>query len=242
MQLRPMNAFSGTSKILSDHRYVFEPKLDGYRAFCFVDGKKMKFISRNGNDLTTNYPEFTFRDHISSKSCILDGEIVVFDKNGNPDFQLLQQGFKEASFVVFDILKKNGKDLTELPLSERKKILDETVTNNEGIEKSVYTEDGKALYNLMAKRHLEGVMAKELNSRYYPNKRSKVWLKIKLHKSVDAIIIGYTQSKRTVSSLALALYDNKNHLRYIGKVGTGFSADVLAEIEEKINKIENNQA
>src|SRR5579859_2053811 len=235
MKPLPMNAYSGSAKDLESPEYIYEPKLDGYRALCFVDDR-LKFVSRNGNDITNNYPEFAFRDHINARDCILDGEIVVFDKNGDPSFQLLQQGFVEATYIVFDILKKNGKSLTSLPLSERKKILDATVKDGDHIEKVLFTKDGKQLYKTMAKYHLEGVIAKKINSYYYPNKRTNVWLKIKLHKSVDAIIVGFTQGKRKISSLALGLYDKNHKLQYIGKVGTGFSHELLAELEKKFER------
>jgi bifunctional non-homologous end joining protein LigD len=238
--LLPMNAHAGTAATLKDSRYVFEPKLDGYRALCYVNDE-LTFISRNGIDITSDYPEFNFRKHIKAKNCILDGEIVVFNDKGVPDFSLLQQGFKEAVFVVFDILAKNGESLLDVPLKERKKILEATVKSNKSVERLSYSLDGPKLYKFVNKHHLEGIMAKELDSPYYANKRSRAWLKIKTHKSLDAIIVGYTTSKRAVSSLALALYDDKNKLHYIGKVGTGFNDLELLALAEVFKELKTTE-
>src|SRR5438094_10557265 len=117
--VKAMNAHVGTPALLDDPHYIFEPKLDGIRALCYVN-KTKHFISRNDLDLTSNYPEFDFRKAIKARSAILDGEIVAYDKEGHPSFAELQAGTK-AYYVIFDVLMKNGKLLIDLPLHERKK-------------------------------------------------------------------------------------------------------------------------
>lgn len=240
MKFEVMNAKIGTMDLLENKNLIFEPKLDGIRALCYAN-KTVKFISRNNIDITKRFPALeNVRKNIKAKTCILDGEIVAFDKKGNPSFTMLQKGH-EAKFIAFDVLMNEGKDLTSLPLLERKKILEKIVSNGKSIEKIVYTSDGKKLWNIAVKKGLEGVMAKEPHDKYYVGKRSGTWLKIKSFRSLDCIIIGYTTKKRGLSSLALALFDNKE-LKYIGKVGTGFNEENTKELFKKLTPLKTDEA
>lgn len=241
ISMKVMNARIGTKEDLSRHDMIFEPKYDGVRAFCVV-GKNMKFITRNGIDRTSKNPEFAFRKNIKAKTCILDGEIVAYDKKGRPDFSLLQQGEGKTEYVVFDILKKDGKNLTQLPLSERQKILKATVVNGGKLKRIISTTQGKKLWQQMKKKNYEGVMAKEKEGLYYPGDRSATWLKIKMIDSIDCIIIGYVQKKRLISSLVLGLYDSKKDLHYIGHVGTGFDQKEIKNLYAKLARIKAKRA
>lgn len=234
-QLVPMMAKVGKISDLNKLEFIFEPKLDGIRAICYVN-EEITLISRNGNDITKSFSNLSFRDKINAQSCILDGEIVAYDEAGHPNFSLLQRG-APTNYVVFDILMKNGDDLTQMPLLERKNILKETISENDSIEKIFFTFNGTALWNEIKKRDLEGVMAKKANSLYYPDVRSDVWLKIKLFNSVDCVIVGFTTGRREIASLALGLYDENKNLLYIGKVGTGFKEKLLEELLQKLNSI-----
>lgn len=231
-----MNAHIGSQEDLTREGMIFEPKLDGIRALCYVN-KEMKFISRNGVNRTAKHPEFTFRKNIKAKECVLDGEIVAYDKKGRPDFSLLQRGGGRTEFVVFDILEKDGKKLTGLPLKERQSILKKTVVNGPRIKKIVSRKDGKKLYALMKKKNFEGVMAKEIDGTYHQGRRSYTWLKVKMIDTIDCIVIGYVQKKRILSSLVLGLYDSKKELHYIGHVGTGFNKTEIEQLYAKLSKI-----
>src|SRR3989339_873786 len=135
MKIQPMLCKRGDKNDLDKPNYIFEPKLDGTRAICYIN-KEIELINRRGINITKRYPEFNFRQNVNS-SCILDGEIIVYGKDGMPNFNLLQkreQLEKEilielrskeipATFVVFDILMKDGKNLINYPLKERKKRL-----------------------------------------------------------------------------------------------------------------------
>lgn len=215
--------------------YIFEPKLDGIRALCFVSPKGMRFLTRNGIDITHQFPEFTFRKQIQARNCVLDGEIVTYDKKGHPDFNLLQNRAVsgiDATFVVFDILEKDGKSLMNLPLLERKKILELMLSAGNCLETIAYSFDGKKLWKVAKKYHLEGVIAKQADQIYTPGKRVSHWIKIKFTKELECVIIGFTQEKRHVSSLALGLY-KQGKLYYVGKVGTGFSQEGIFQLYEK---------
>ena len=244
MNIKPMLAVLGSEHILKNKNYIFEAKLDGIRAICIKEDKKLKFFSRNGIDITKQYPEFDFFKKIKTKNCVLDGEIVIYNKKGNPDFILWQErkGLKAipsslfATYVVFDILFINGKDLEKIPLRKRKGLLEKTVENNERIQTSFWTQNGQALWNVVKARKLEGIIAKDANSLYEPGRRSNSWLKIKIFKTIDCIILGFTKEKRELTSLALGLYF-KNNLIYSGKVGTGFDESTIKSLANGLHRI-----
>ncbi|MBI2774690.1 hypothetical protein HYX58_01650 [Candidatus Dependentiae bacterium] len=235
-KIHAMNAHMGTLDDLKNKNFIFEPKLDGIRALCYVN-EKCDFISRNDINLSGRFPELlTIRRNIKARECILDGEIVAYDKKGIPHFSALQKGGK-PTYVVFDILLKNGKSLVHLPLMERKKILNKTIVENARLEKTFFTRDGRTLWKEMVKKKMEGVMAKDPEAPYHPGIRSRVWLKIKLFNTIDCVIVGFTTAKRAISSLALGLYDTDQELYYIGKVGTGFNEKDMEELETKLTPL-----
>ena len=228
-----MQATVGKFEDVKKKGYIYEPKLDGYRALCFVD-KVVKFIGRSGRELTNDYPEL--RDiEVKAKTCVLDGEIIIYDKAGNPNFNLLQKHNDEANFIVFDILMKDKEDLRNLPLIERKKILDKVLKENIHFQKIVYTEEGRRLLKIMRQRRGEGIVAKEKDS-IYEGRRSEKWRKIKFTKTYDCVIIGYERKKREIGSLLLGLWD-KSKIRFVGKVGTGFNENKLYELMKIFERI-----
>lgn len=246
-----MLARVGTKDDLNHKNYIYEPKLDGVRAICDCTKNAVTLISRNDIDITARYPELDIRKYINASSAVLDGEIVVFDKNGRPSFQLLQgrdllentekiEGMNNklpVTYIVFDILMKDGKSLIHLPLLERKKILAATVKDVPDLFEVIpYTHDGPRLWRIMMHHKYEGVMAKIENGLYYPGQRQRVWLKIKPVQTIEAIIIGYTAERRAISALALGIYE-KGVLRYLGKVGTGFNEESIAKLHTILSKI-----
>lgn len=238
--LIPMKAQVGSQQDLELPGMIFEPKLDGIRALCYVN-KTLTFYSRNSINITADYPEFAFRDAIKSRSAILDGEIVVFDESLVPRFHLWQKGHV-AMYVVFDILMLNGKMLLDEPLLTRKKILEDTVVNGPSIEKMIYTLDGKALWHEVLKRDMEGVIAKGEHSFYYPGKRSRTWLKIKAFKTLEAVIAGYIPGKRFIGALILGIYNRSGALVYVGNVGTGFTESFLSQLLKKLKRLETKKS
>ncbi len=235
--MRPMHATLGKIEDINKKDFIFEPKLDGYRALCYINSK-VRFISRNNRDLTKSYPEIQFK--INCDSCVLDGEIVVFDEFGKPDFNLLQNHTYEASYIIFDILKYNGKDITSLPLIKRKEILEKLSFNKENIDKIAFTQDGKKILDFAKEHNLEGVMAKKISS-IYEQRRSKNWIKIKFTQTADCIILGYKKMKRDLSSLILGVFD-KTNIIYIGEVGTGFNDQMIKELLDLFEKYETNNS
>ena len=249
-RIAPMLCKIGSKGDLKRKDYIFEPKLDGTRAICYFSKRRIDFVNRRFKNITYRYPEIVeeLKKCLKAQQAVLDGEIIVYDEQGLPDFNLLQKREQiekpwiirlrsqqiPATYVVFDILEKNNKSLINLPLWERKKILEKIIKPNKRVEIIFYTINGQRLWKAVIKKNLEGVVAKPKNSFYFPNQRI-AWLKIKYLKTVDCIIVGYTQEKRIISSLALALYRN-NDLIYIGRVGTGFASDFLKNLYALIKK------
>jgi bifunctional non-homologous end joining protein LigD len=235
-----MLAATGTREILQSKAYLFEPKLDGYRALCQKKGGVLRFISRNNRDITLEFPELSFGDLIKA-DCTLDGEIVIYDEKGNPSFALMQQRKHvraPATYVAFDILELDGRDLRRLPLSERKKLLSGTIKEGKNLQTMPSTENGEELWNVITARGLEGVMAKKKESVYVTG-RSRAWLKIKLEKTADCVIVGYATKTREIASLALGLYDGVT-LTYIGQVGTGLSESLLDKLSKELVRASND--
>jgi bifunctional non-homologous end joining protein LigD len=229
-----MLAATGTKTILNSTEYIFEPKLDGYRALCEKKAGTLRFTSRNNRDITREFPELAFGDLIKA-DCVLDGEIVIYDEKGNPSFSQLQRRKhhdRPATYVAFDILELEGRNLRTLPLSARKRILAGVVEEGRNLQTMPGTADGERLWDVVTERHLEGVMAKKKESVYVTG-RSHAWLKIKDEKTVDCVIVGYVTKTRTIGSLALGLYD-AGSLTYVGQVGTGFSESLLSDLATEL--------
>jgi bifunctional non-homologous end joining protein LigD len=237
-----MLAATGTKEILKSTEYIFEPKLDGYRALCEKKAGTLRFTSRNNRDITREFPELAFGDLIKA-DCVLDGEIVIYDEKGNPSFSLLQgrkHQRRPATYVAFDVLEVECRDLKTLPLSARKRLLSEVVQEGRNLQTMPSTDDGERLWDVVTVRHLEGVMAKKKESVYVTG-RSRSWLKIKDEKTVDCVIIGYVTKTRTIASLALGLYD-AGGLTYVGQVGTGFSEALLGELAKELVRARSDVA
>lgn len=241
MCVSPMLARTGSRADLDRDAFIFEPKIDGIRATCEKRGGELRFFNRSCREITSRYPEFDFADALDATSCTLDGEIVLYDRAGNPDFTALMQRHlgtgrirkldRAVRYAVFDILERDGDDLTGRSLDERKVALREVVGSHPHLEFVVFTKDGHRLWEFIQGRSLEGVIAKDPTSVYRPGRRTRRWLKIKAFDTMDAIIVGYTEELRAVSALALAAYDG-DELRFIGKVGTGFSAEDVRMLKD----------
>jgi DNA ligase D-like protein (predicted ligase)/DNA ligase D-like protein (predicted 3'-phosphoesterase) len=234
---RPMLAKTAEAPF-SSNDWIFEVKWDGIRAISYIDDE-LSIRSRNDKELTDSFPELQELQELA-RNVVLDGEIVVI-KDGKADFQTLIERSRNApmrdveyvaarnpaTYVVFDILEKDGKVLINLPLLERKRILKDSVKEGKHVALSLYVEEeGEAYYKAALERGVEGIVAKKKDSPYQPGYRSSNWLKIKKVLSCDCVIFGYTKGEgsraETFGALILGLYDINDPV-YVGKVGTGFS-------------------
>jgi len=244
------NPFSGKD-------WVFEVKWDGYRAIAYVNDE-VSLRSRNNKELIDNFPELRELKQLTH-NVVLDGEIVVI-KGGTPDFQALQERGKAvkasdiqsgsarqpAQYIVFDILEKDGKEITNLPLLERKRILQESLKEGKNVVLSDFVEyNGEDYYKAAMRKGLEGVMAKRKDSSYQPGLRTGAWLKIKKLRSCDCVIFGYTKGTgaraKTFGALLLGLYDKETPV-FVGKVGTGFTEQTLDELSRAFKTLRTDKS
>jgi bifunctional non-homologous end joining protein LigD len=225
--------------------WAFEVKWDGYRALAYVRGSETTLVSRNRNDLTPRFASVANAVSRATKSpdCVLDGEVCALDENGRSSFSAMQQGKPGTPIVyfAFDVLEIDGEPLVELPLVERRKRLERLLDKrNRVVRLSETFDDGKALYEAAKQQRLEGIMAKRLDSRYVPGRRSRDWLKIKTHGEQEFVIAGFTKGTgrraSTFGSLVLAYYRG-DELVYAGNVGTGFTAKEIDRLLDKLRPL-----
>jgi bifunctional non-homologous end joining protein LigD len=228
-----------------DPSWIFEIKWDGIRALVTVDGKGgVTAVSRNGLDLMPRFPELNdLATAFKELPVIVDGEVVTLDAEGKSSFQRLQNQMTRKNpitFVVFDVLFAQGRDLRKEPLEKRKEILESLLTGSERVLYSKHVETaGKALYDLAVEKGLEGIIGKRRDSLYL-EKRTRDWVKIKSLKTQDCVICGYTEPRGARSgfgALHLGVYQ-KGKLRYVGHVGTGFGAQTIKDLMKRFKVTE----
>ena len=225
--------------------YIFELKLDGVRCLAYLDQTGTELRNKRHLRVTSIYPELADIHKQIKKRCILDGELVVIGGDGKPDFSemkrraLMHNDFKiklasaklTVSFVAFDMVYLDGKQLTDLPLMERKELLETTVKENERLAISRYIEEkGTQLYALAEQQNLEGIVAKRKDSKYFFGKRTKDWIKIKNLLDDDFVICGYIEKENNVVSIVLGQY-HENQLVYKGHVTLGVSSYDFQKIQ-----------
>jgi bifunctional non-homologous end joining protein LigD len=241
--IQPMLATLADAPV-DDPGWQYEIKWDGYRALGYVNKGTVDIKSRNLKSFNEKfYPVYEALKKWKI-NIIVDGEIVVVNDKGIPDFSDLQGWRSEAdghlNYYLFDILWYDGMDLMGLPLTERRTILRSVIPKNSLIKISeTFDASGSEFFALADKMGLEGIMAKKATSLYTPGLRTKEWLKIKTEKRQEAIICGYTKNENTskhFSALLLGLYEN-GELQFIGPVGTGFSNDLQKEILKKLKPL-----
>ncbi|MBC7873230.1 MAG: DNA ligase D [Ferruginibacter sp.] len=232
-----------------DTDWIFEIKWDGYRAIAEIEKKEIKLYSRNGIDFSGRFPAIATALQKIKYNAILDGEIVLLNEKGLPDFQKLQHYENHLNypliFYVFDILELDGKNMEALPLIDRKKILKRVVGKNTTIRYCDHI-DGKGIsfFETAREQGLEGIIAKKKESSYARGYRSKEWQKIKNIQSTEVVIVGYTAPKgerKGFGSLVLANKKGKQWI-YRGHVGTGFSAQLLSSLKKKMKPLETDQS
>ena len=252
----PMLAENGTPAIargLSSPSWV-EVKWDGIRAIgTWADGR-MLLHARSGTDITARYPELTAdgAPFLPVGDAIVDGEIVAFDRQGRPSFSLLQNRMhltrpREIErevvrtpivFMVFDLLRLDGHDLSAMPLSQRRTLLDDVIADLDApVQVPPVFDDVDAALAASAEFGLEGVVVKDPASRYRPGQRSPSWLKLKHTRTQEVVIVGIRPGRgdreATFGSLLLAVPD-AGDLRYVGRVGTGFSDRMLRDLLSRL--------
>lgn len=236
----------------SDPEWLFEIKWDGVRALAWIEDGAVTLRSRNAVDITARYPELhKLPEALAARRAILDGEIVALDAHGHSDFERLQERMHVRApgerllaqvpvvYFVFDLLYCDGYDLRRSPLLQRKQLLQGLLQPSDRFRYSDHQlEHGKELFELAKEKGLEGIVAKRAASSYV-SERGPNWMKLKITKTVDAVVGGWTAPRTSAipfGSLLLGLYQGKK-LRFIGHVGSGFDAKKLEELSGKLKRL-----
>ena len=243
---KPMLA-SVSENAFDDEEWLFEIKWDGYRAIAEITDA-FRLYSRNGLSFLGKYQPIEEALKQQQHQMILDGEIVAYNKDNQPDFQTLQHFGDNLNaplvYNVFDILYLNGHSTLELSLIQRKELLRDALIESEHVKYCDHVEtEGKAFFDQVSKAGLEGMIAKKKSSQYHEGSRSKEWLKVKTVRTDEAVVVGYTKPRgsRTVfGALLLGTYQN-GELIYAGHTGTGFSNQLLSEIHEMLQPLETSE-
>jgi bifunctional non-homologous end joining protein LigD len=250
-EIRPMLATLGTLPA-KDRGWAYEFKWDGIRAVTYIDGGRVRALTRNGNDVSEVYPELRGLGlQLGATSVILDGEIVAMDDEGRPSFSKLQNRMQvrgaaqvrraaaatPVNYLIFDVLYLDGRPLVNESYDERRSILQSLALDGpDWVVTDSFTDvSGDKVFDVARSGGLEGVVAKLRASHYQPGRRSDAWIKVKLTRTQEVVIGGWAPGKgnrqQTFGAL-LAGVPGKKGLEYVGKIGTGFSGkqqdDLLA--------------
>ncbi|MDX1629150.1 MAG: non-homologous end-joining DNA ligase, partial [Fulvivirga sp.] len=250
---KPMLADSMSKVPLGD--WVYEVKWDGIRALILLDEGEIKIFSRNHQDLSKQFPELmTSENAFKATSAVFDAEIVCLDAAGRPNFRnvihRMQQSHEgsinramkkyPAFAYVFDCIYLDGRSLVNESFLRRREWMVDAIKKGGAYRVSQIVEEGEELFNAAKKMDLEGIMAKDIYAKYYPAKRTNAWVKVKVKKTKDLWIIGYTKGKgdreKQFGGLHLAEKNEKGGWVYRGKVGTGLTDQKMTELTQLLEK------
>ena len=233
-----------------DGDWRYEIKFDGYRIMARIEDGDVRLLTRNGHDWTAKMPrQAEALASLALESAWLDGEVVVTDENGLPDFQALQNAFEEGKsgaivYYVFDMPYLNGMDLRKVPLEERRGALAAVLERSEDDIlrfSEDFDESPDAMLNSACQMKMEGLIGKRSGS-FYVSRRSNDWIKLKCKHRQEFVIVGFSEPKGSRSAfgaLLLGLHDaDSGELRYAGKVGTGFNEATLRSIHKQLKPLE----
>ena len=235
--------------------WLHEVKFDGYRALCRIDDGKVKFLTRHGLDWTRRFSSLgKAAAGLPCRRALLDGEIVVLDKDGVSDFGALQDALSREDtsrmiYFAFDLLHLDGTDLSALPVLERKQRLAEIMKSNGIADGPMRYSDhvrgqGEELFVKACELGIEGVVSKRANGKYQSG-RSRAWLKTKCLKRQEFVIVGFTDpagSRAGFGALLLGYHNGQKQLVYAGKVGTGFDVATLTALRRRLQKSKTDKA
>lgn len=255
----PMLATPGGMPAHPEH-FGFEVKWDGYRALARFDGRRLRLCSRNGLDLSPRFPEVVAMREALHRPVLLDGELVALDRDGHPSFSALQtrmphpgdpRGARRSwdphlhslHYMVFDILHYARKPVARLPYADRRSLLESLALAGPAWQTPPCHGDGVALLEVMRRNRQEGVIAKRYTSTYQPGRRSGDWIKIRVSRSDEFVVVGWASGRHGMSSLLLGYHASAADaaagvpLVYCGKVGTGFSGSDRARLERVLRRL-----
>jgi len=228
-------------KLPTGPAWLYEVKFDGYRALLLKDQNHIQLRSRNDNDLTATYPTiYAAALKLNARSALFDGEIVALDATGRPSFQALQHRSAHRDHAIvyyaFDLLHLDGRDLTRLPLEERRKQLPAVVKGSGILLSEPLPGTAEQVIHAVSGLGLEGVIAKRKDSRYDAGQRDGAWVKLKLDKQQEFVIGGYRPGDSGVDALLVGYYEGKD-LRFAAKVRAGLTLHLRREVVEVLNPL-----
>lgn len=231
---------------VENEAYIFELKWDGYRILSRVENGEVRMNSRSGLDYTSKYPLIAEALKSLGHDVMIDGEVIVLNDEGKPDFDALQLYNGKRSpirYCVFDLLYLDGTNAMEMPLQQRKQLLETLVNENEIFLFSESFDDGKALYEKVLEDNLEGIVAKKKDSIYIPGDRGYNWLKVPTRKRQEFIVGGWAESdkSRSFKSLLFGAYEN-GKLQWIGRSGGGYKQAEMPGIIKMLMEIETDKS
>jgi bifunctional non-homologous end joining protein LigD len=227
-------------KIPEGDAWVYELKLDGYRAQAIRDGAAVRLLSRRGKNLTKKYP-LVSRDLLDAikVGTVLDGELVAFDDEGQPSFNALQNAAPgtHVVFFAFDVLVSEGKDVKALPLRERKHLLESILKPCDRVQLSAHF-GGRLSRFLEGVKQVggEGIVAKRLDSRYEPGRRSGSWSKMRINIGQEFVIGGFTPGSNGIDALVVGYYEDRK-LIYAARVRAGLVPASRRELYERVRPL-----
>jgi DNA ligase D-like protein (predicted ligase) len=226
------------TKLPDGPEWTYEIKLDGFRLEAVKAQGKITLYSRRGNVLNQKFPYIAAALGGIPDGTIIDGELVALDEEGRSVFNLLQNyrsAESQIHFYAFDLLVQKGKDLTSLPLSERRKLLENLLSTDDRVGLSVVSTKADEMLAFVREHGLEGVVAKRRDSIYQPGKRSGLWVKHRINLGQEFVIGGYTPGSNGFDAIIIGFYRGDD-LIYAGRVRAGFvpasRREVFAQIKD----------
>jgi len=223
--------------------WLYELKLDGYRALAIKTGGKVHLRSRNDNDFSARYPGIAKALAHMPDETVIDGEIVALDESGRPSFNSLQNYGSTGAplhFFIFDVLILKGKDVMGDPLRKRRELIEQHILPKlaEPIRYSpILDATLRALIRSVKEQGLEGLVAKRRDGKYEPGQRSGTWQKMRVNQGQELVIAGYTPSPKNFDALVIGYYEG-DRLMYAARTRNGFTPASRAELFKKIKPLE----
>ncbi|MFL0274392.1 ATP-dependent DNA ligase [Mycobacterium sp. SMC-19] len=243
-ELAPMLATHGSVTRLDAGQWAFEGKWDGYRLLVEADHGRVRLRARSGRDVTGEYPQLPFpAADLAEHHVVLDGELVALDDHGVPSFAEMQNSARSArlQFWAFDLLFLDGRPLLRVAYRDRRRLLETLARGTDLVVKDLLTSDGAKALDQSRRLGWEGVVAKKWDSPYQAGRRSTAWVKEKYWRTQEVVIGGWRARRESarkgtsggIGSLLMGIPDGDG-LRFVGRVGTGFTERQLAALKKML--------
>lgn len=254
----PMKSTPGA--LPSGPDWAYEVKWDGMRAVVRIDRGRATITSATGRDVTAAFPEIAhLAGAVPANSALLDGELVAIDDRGLPSFSLLQSRIHvrdpraaldraadvPVTLMLFDLLELEGRDLTELPWSDRRRLLEQLVEAGPHWQCPATFTDGAALLDVVSGNGMEGVVAKRKTSRYRAGTRSPDWIKVKVRRRQEFVVGGWATGNGSrrgrIGGLLLGVHDDDGGLRFVGRAGSGLDDLTIDLLQPRLSALATSE-